>query len=254
MTVDFADPATLAVIIATFVLAGAIKGVIGLGLPIVSVAVLTATLGLPAAMGLLLVPAFVTNLWQAATGGNGRMIFARCWPFLLAATATVWIGALALSNVDLRWLSALLGVLLVVYGAIGLTAFRITVPPRHSTSIGVALGLVNGLFTGMTGSFSVPGVMYLQAIGLPRDALIQAMGMLFTASAAALALALQRNALITSDLALASLASVVPALMGMRLGQAVRQSLSEPAFRRLFHISLSVLGLLIITRALLASG
>jgi len=59
---------------------------------------------------------------------------------------------------------------------------------------------VNGILTGMTGSFVIPGVMFLQAIGLPRDTLIQAMGMLFTASTLALAIALQGNRLLTVEL------------------------------------------------------
>ena len=66
------DPVTLTVVALTFLLAGLVKGVIGLGLPTISLALLTAALGLPQAMALLLVPSFVTNLWQAVAGGKGR--------------------------------------------------------------------------------------------------------------------------------------------------------------------------------------
>lgn len=84
----FDDIATLLAVAATFLVAGAVKGVIGLGLPTVSLALLTVTIGLPQAMAVLLVPSFVTNLWQAASGGNGRVLLARLWPFLVAATVT----------------------------------------------------------------------------------------------------------------------------------------------------------------------
>ncbi len=114
------DPITLTVIIAAFLLAGAVKGVIGLGLPTVSLGLPTAAFDLPTAMALLVVPSFITNLWQATAGGNGRAILHRIWPFLLTATATVWIGAIALTRVDLSLLSGLLGVLLMTYAGLNL--------------------------------------------------------------------------------------------------------------------------------------
>jgi uncharacterized protein len=103
------DPSTVLVVIGTFLLAGAVKGVIGLGLPTVSLALLTVALDLPTAMALLLMPSFVTNLWQSVTGGSAIVILSRLWPFLLMATTTVWIGVLALARLDFTLLTGLLG-------------------------------------------------------------------------------------------------------------------------------------------------
>src|SRR3546814_10582306 len=86
------DSLALAAIAGTFVLAGAVKGVVGFGLPTVSLALLTVAFGLPQAMALMLAPAFVTNLWQALAGGRSLVLLRRLWPFLLMATVTVWLG------------------------------------------------------------------------------------------------------------------------------------------------------------------
>ena len=244
------DLFTLTAIGGTFLIAGMVKGVIGLGLPTVSLALLTVTLDLPSAMALLLVPSFITNLWQAVVGGQGGAILQRIWPFLLLATGTVWIGAIALRQVDLSLLSALLGLLLVIYGVANLAGLRFSLTQHQAAWLGPVLGTVNGVLTGMTGSFVVPGVMFLQAIGLPRDMLIQAMGILFTLSTLALAVALQRNAFVTAELAGLSAAAVPPAIIGMIAGQRLRQNLSEQLFRRTFFIALLVLGTYIIFRAL----
>ncbi|TKT76720.1 sulfite exporter TauE/SafE family protein [Aquamicrobium sp. LC103] len=237
------DSGVLVAVGLTFLLAGMVKGVIGLGLPTVSLALLTATLGLPQAMALLLVPSFATNLWQALSGGNGRTILRRLWPFLVMATVTVWVGALALTRADPALLSGLLGVLLVVYSAINLAGARVTVPAAHEAWLGPVFGATNGVLTGMTGSFVVPGVMYLQAIGLPRDMLVQAMGILFTLSTAALALALGGSGLLNAELGTLSAAALAPALAGMVLGQKIRGRLSETAFRRVLFVGLFILGL-----------
>lgn len=244
------DAFAVVVVGATFVLAGAVKGVIGLGLPTVSLAILAVVFDLPSAMALLLVPSFATNLWQAMAGGQARAIAVRLWPFLLMATATVWIGATALTRVDLALLTALLGALLVVYGGVNLAGVRLAVPARHEAWAGPLIGSANGVLTGMTGSFVVPGVMFLQAIGLPRDMLIQAMGMLFTLSTLALAAALQQADFLTREHAVLSLGAVVPAVAGMVLGQAIRKRLSEQAFRKAFFLALLALGAYILASAL----
>ena len=102
----------------------------------------------------------------------------------------------------------------------------------------------------MTGSFVVPGVIYLQSIGLPRDQMIQAMGLLFSASTLALGITLGSSDLLSRDVALTSAAALIPALIGMVLGGKLRRYLSEDQFRRLFFWALLVLGLYIAANAL----
>ena len=243
------DIFALLAVVGTFLLAGVVKGVIGLGLPTVSLALLTVTVGLPNAMALLLAPSFVTNLWQALAGGNGRAVLRRLWPFLLTATVTVWLGATALTRVDVAWLSALLGALLVVYSTANLAGLRCAITARREAWVGPLAGAANGILTGMTGSFVVPGVLFLQALGLSREALIQAMGMLFTASTLALAVALRGHGFLDVELGVLSAVAVFPAVIGMALGRRLRQRLPEPRFRQVFFVSLLLLGVYIIIKA-----
>ena len=248
------EPLIIFEIAGTFLIAGAVKGIIGLGLPTISLALLTVAINLPHAMALLLVPSFLTNCWQAVVGGSGRVILHRLWPFLLTATATVWLGSSALTRIDPAFLSALLGTLLIAYSTVNLAGFRIKITIRQEAWLGPLVGSANGILTGMTGSFVVPGVLFLQAIGLSRDMLIQAMGMLFTASTVALAIALQRNDILTVELGTMSAAALLPALIGMALGQHIRRSLSEQLFRRIFFVSLLLLGATIIINAFESGG
>jgi uncharacterized membrane protein YfcA len=243
------DLVSMAAIGTAFLLAGTVKGVIGLGLPTVSLGLLTVALDLPTAMALLVVPSFVTNLWQATSGGNGAAILLRIWPFLLMATTTVWLGATALTRLDPALLTALLGALMICYAALNLAGVRLSIPARVEVWAGPLCGAANGILTGMTGSFVVPGVMFLQAIGLARDMLVQAMGMLFTVSTAALALALQRNNFLTAQLGLVSAAALLPALAGMIVGQRVRRRLSEARFRQVLFSAILALGAYIVAHA-----
>tara|TARA_E500000318_G_scaffold35630_1_gene34765 strand:+ start:4850 stop:5596 length:747 start_codon:yes stop_codon:yes gene_type:complete len=246
------DPTLLAAAAATFFLAGTVKGVIGLGLPTITLGLMTLLLDLPSAMALLIVPSLATNLWQASVGGHMREILRKTWPFLLTATVTIWLGAQALSHVELSYLSALLGLLLIAYAAIGLAGFRFSMSARTAFRSGALFGIANGILTGMTGSFMVPGVLYLQATGMPRDVLVQAMGMLFLLSTAALALALGHGAHVDPNLGLASALGLIPAILGMVLGRKIRGYLSEALFRRVFFAGVLLLGLAIAAKAVMS--
>jgi len=230
------EPSTITAIAGAFLIGGVVKGVIGLGLPSVSLALLAVIIDLPSAMALIVVPTFITNVWQGMVGGKGKILLEKLWPFFVMAAVTVWIGAIALTRVDLSWLSALLGVLLIIYSVINLVGFHFRTSPRHEVWLGPLMGSVNGIFMGMTGSSVVPGVIYLQSLGLSRDVLVQAMGMLFMVST------LAQNAFLTVQNGIVSLASLIPALIGMFFGQRIRQNLSESLFRRIFFVSLLLLG------------
>jgi len=239
----------LIIVLLIFLLAGAVKGMIGLGLPTVSLALLTLVTDLPHAMTLLLVPSLFTNLWQAAVGGYGKEIWCRFWPFLLACAAMIWPSSALLRIVDLWQLTALLGGLLLVYGVTSLAGCRLKVARPQERWAGPVLGAINGILTGMTGSFVVPGVLFLQAIDLPRNFLIQAMGTLFAVSTVSLAVAMRGQGYLTMDNGLVSIAGLIPAIVGMWLGQRFRDRLSDDLFKKMFYSALLIVGVYIVIRA-----
>jgi uncharacterized membrane protein YfcA len=245
-----ATPETLTIVAATFLLAGFVKGVTGLGMPTVSLAILTAALGHKTAIALLLVPSFVTNVWQALVGGSLTIILRRLWPLLLTLSLATWAGVAVLAQSRSDVLAALLGLVVVSYAVTGLARIELPQPGHREGWLTPLVGLVSGLLNGMTGVFVVPGVLYLQSLGLSRDAFIQAMGVLFSTSVVALAICLGERQLLSSELALLSSAGVVPALIGMGLGQTVRRRLSEQVFRTIFFSALFSIGAYIMFTAL----
>ncbi|MGK0543907.1 MULTISPECIES: sulfite exporter TauE/SafE family protein [unclassified Halomonas] len=240
---------SLALLALIFVLAGLVKGVLGMGMPTVLLALLTVTLGLPDAMALMLVPTVITNVWQALVGGQLLSLCRRLWGFLLMACVGVWPGVWVLSRVDARWLSLLLGGLLILYAALNLSGRQLRFRGSH-TQAGW-LGACNGLLTGLTGSSVFPGVPFLQSIGLPRDALVQAMGLLFSLSTLSLALALGERELLSVDQLQASCLALLPAGLGMWLGAELRRRLSEARFRQVFLMGLLAMGGYLVIRSLL---
>lgn len=246
------DPGVLLAIFATFIVGGMVKGVIGLGMPTVSLGLLTIAFDLPTAMAIALVPTILTNILQGFTGGRAVQILKRIWPFLLTGMATLWMGTLVLKSVDVDWLTTLLGLVLMTYGTINLAGFSFVLSPRQEAWAGPVVGGINGILAGMTGSTVVPGVMYLQALGFSRDELIQALGLMFSLSALVLAVAMRSNGLLSGELATLSVFAILPAFAGMAFGQRIRSRLSEVLFRRVFFGSLLLLGAYLAFRSIFA--
>ncbi|AZE09081.1 putative membrane protein [Pseudomonas chlororaphis subsp. aureofaciens] len=227
-------------VIGTFVLAGMIKGVIGLGLPTIAMGLLGLAMAPTQAAALLIIPATLTNVWQLAFGGHLRGLLKRLWPMLLAIFIGTGLGSLGIDGG--RWVVRALGAALLLYALSGLLLPTLRLRPRMEAWLGPACGLVTGVITSATGVFVIPAVPYLQALGLHKDELVQALGLSFTVSTLALAAGLYwRGALGGGELS-ASLLALIPALLGMWLGQVLRQRISAVLFKRVFFSGLGLLG------------
>lgn len=236
------QPLLIAAIAATFVVAGLVKGVTGMGLPTVAMGVLGALISPLAAASLLIVPSFVTNVWQLVAGPRVGAVLKQFWPMMLAILLGTVASSSLLTEGNTAVTTGALGAALVVYACYTLFARQLRVPARLEPWLSPAIGLVTGLITGGTGVFVIPAVPYLQSLGLEKDELVQSLGLSFTVSTVALAAGLAlRGAYDPGNLWLSVLA-LVPALIGMWAGQIARNRISPPAFRRWFLVALLVLG------------
>ena len=235
-------PALTLLVIGTFLLAGTVKGVIGLGLPTVAMGLLGLAM-LPAqAAALLIIPSTVTNLWQLAFGGHLSVLLKRLWPLLLLIVLGTGLGTLWLGMGSGAGVVRALGAALLVYALSGLFLPAFKVKPATERWLAPVCGLVTGLITAATGVFVIPAVPYLQALGLNRDQLVQALGLSFSVSTLALAAGLAWRGSLGGGEINASLLALAPALLGMWLGQALRQRISAVLFKRVFFIGMALLG------------
>lgn len=236
--------------VAIFLLAGLVKGVIGMGLPTVAMGLLALVLPPAEAAAIVVVPSLVTNVWQLLAGPRFAALARRLWPMMAGVTVGTIAGAGIIAGDASGLAEACLGAALALYAVIGLSGFKLVVAPHQEWWTAPAVGAATGLVTGATGVFVIPAVPYLQAIGLERDELIQALGLSFTVSTIALALGLLRvDAWQTQSLGLSALA-LVPALAAMQLGQTLRRRIAPARFRTVFFAGLLLLGLYLALRGL----
>ncbi|MGY2805708.1 MULTISPECIES: sulfite exporter TauE/SafE family protein [unclassified Bradyrhizobium] len=227
----------------TFFVAGFVKGVAGMGLPTVSMGVLSAIMPPVSAASLLVIPSFVTNFWQLFTGPNFLGLIKRLWVMMLGILVGTLAGSWLLTSANTVYASVGLGAALIIFAVHGLFAKPLSVPTRFERSLSPVIGLATGLINGATGVFTLPAVPYLQALGLSKNDLIQALGLSFTVSTIALAAGLARGGAFHLGSITLSVLAIIPALLGMHVGTMVRGRISAATFRRWFLILIAILGL-----------
>ncbi|MGX5735505.1 sulfite exporter TauE/SafE family protein [Bosea thiooxidans] len=236
------DTSLLLFITATFVLAGFVKGVIGLGLPTIAVGVLGVVMAPAQAAALLAIPNVATNGWQIATGPKLASTLRRLWPMFAAICVGTWAGAGLLQQEKDGAATLWLGLALMLYALVGLKAAKLRVPPAWEGWLSPVIGFATGIVTAATGVFVLPAVPYLQALGFDKDELVQALGLSFIVSTLALSLGLIGAGALDMTVAGHSLLALIPALAGMGAGQFIRNRISAGTFRLCFFAGLLALG------------
>jgi len=229
-------------IAAAFLLAGFVKGVIGLGLPTVSMGLLAVSMPPVQALTIVIIPAIVTNIWQTFVGPYLRDIVRRLWPLMLGTAIGIWSAAGLLTGPYARYGTIVLGILLVIYAITSLVKVAFTVAPAHEKWVGGIVGLVTGVVAAATGVQVIPSMPFMQSIGMEKEELVQALGVFFTVATLAQAFNLTSAGLLNASTALPGVIAMVAAFSGMFIGQAVRLRMQPDTFRRWFLIAMMLLG------------
>ncbi len=221
-----------------FIAAGLVKGVTGMGLPTVAMGLLGLLMPPQAAAALLVLPSLLTNLWQLLAGPALAQIVRRLWLMMTGIIIGTLAGSSLLIGLNPRWSALALGAALIVYaGKMALCSPVFQVSGRVEKWLSPLMGGLTGVITGATGVFVIPAVPWLQALGFRRDELVQALGLSFTLSTLALAAGLALHDGWHDDAWLLSALALLPALLGMWLGQRIRSRLARSAFVRAFCCS-----------------
>ena len=232
---------TLALVATVFLAAGLVKGLCGLGLPTLSMALLGLAIPPASAAALMVLPALITNVAQCL-GPHWRALLRRLWPMWLGTVlATVFCPLPALGS-DSNTGRHVMAAVLAAYGLWGLSKPKLPNLGRYPLLAGSIAGLLSGLLTAATGVFVMPMVPYLQALRLGKAELMQAMGISFTLATLALALRLSGAATVASVDLRASAIALFTALVGMGLGNRLLGRLQPAVFQRILYGVFLVLG------------
>ncbi len=221
-----------AILAAAFVVGGIVKGTIGFGLPLVTIALMANVVPAKEAIGISVLPTFASNLLLLLEAKQPRAVIRRHAAVLVMLPVGVTAGALSVRAIDGQTLLLGLGVVVIAFVVLDTLQLRLTISPSFERLSGGTAGFIGGLFGGLSGVFAPPLVLHLLGIGLDRAAYIAAIGILWTTASSLMTIAFGAVDLLTPSLALVAAGLIVPMAAGMALGRAVRLKLNPVWFRR----------------------
>ena len=247
--VDVGATALLACAIA-MVAGGTVKGVVGIGLPLVSLPVMATFIPIPKAIALLLLPSFATSVWQTFRGGLFIPSARRFWPLLLGMAIGTPISVRMLASFDVKVLYLILGTIVSVFATLLHRRLVLPVSPRAEPWAGPVVGAASGLVGGLSMLFGPVYAMYLAGLRLGKEQFVAVIALANVWATIVLATSMARVNLFGGTDFAASLLALIPSFGGLAVGQWPRGQINEDRFRKTLAVVLFVIGLNLIRKAL----
>lgn len=235
---------------ACFLLAGTVKGVVGIGLPTTAIGLMTLWIDPRIAIALTLLPMTFSNAWQVFRMGKIRSSLRNYWLFAVVLFIGVGLTTLLSKDVPQNVLTGILGAIIIVFSLVNLVRDFPALPDRFDRPAQVLMGVFAGIMGGLTAVWGPPMIMYLTAMRKPKDEFVRATGFLIFVGSVPLLLGYIRNGFMTADLTWAGLAMLIPTLAGFTLGEALRSRMSGDVFRKTLLYVFLLLGLNLLRRSI----
>jgi len=215
---------------------GVVKGLVGIGIPLVSLSLLSLFLPLADAVVLMPVPIIVANVWQSVARGYFVPALRRFWPLVLAMFVGTVIGAHVFASLDSASLNLMVGALVVVFSLSGFVNPDLQLPARFERRLGVVAGALAGLMGGVSALFGPALILYLTSLKLDRETFVGMIGTLYLCSAMMLVVMFGSLGVMSQAELIESAIASVPLILGVWAGERFRGRIREPLFRKLLLV------------------
>lgn len=231
---------------------GFVKGAVGFAMPLIMISAFSAFLPPELALAGLILPTLVTNIsqafrqgWQAALG-----TLQLYWRMIAATVVLIVISAQFVGVIPKAAFLFGLGLPVTLFAGAQLLGRSLALRLEHRTRAEWVLGAVGGLYGGVSGVWGPPVLIYLLSIGADKRESLRMQGVIFLIGAAVLLAAHLQSGVLNTQTLPFSAALVLPAALGMALGQWVQDRLDQARFRRWTQGLLVLTGLNLMRQAL----
>jgi len=240
----------LIVISSIYLIAGIVKGIMGFGLPIITMSLLPFFVSIETAIVLSAIVQPATNVFQFYLAKHWAEAFETAKPVIVALVIGVFVGAWLLSIVNSSILLVLAGATITLHSIYQLLGARFVFPPEKRKISGYGFGFIAGVVGVLTSLNGWAFVIYLIACEANRNLFRSTVALLFLISGTLISTSFWATGLLTGELLAIGVMMLVPAFGGMWIGEHVGAQLSNEGFRKLVLGALSIIGIVILFRGL----
>ncbi len=219
------------------------KGVTGIGLPLVAVPVMSLVIDISFAVALMPMAILLSNIRQIFVSRMIKHSFKRYWPVIVMIPIGTLIGVSVLANASASTLRLIIGIIVVVFSTV--TSFQPVwrLPPSKEKFVAPFTGLTSGVIGGIASFFAPPLIMYLLALNVDKDEFVGGIGLMYLTGGIVMIIGLLLFGIIgLVGLGWSALAAL-PVLAGQHVGSMIRAYVNEQMFKRVVIALLFVAGL-----------
>jgi uncharacterized protein len=241
-TLYFEQANIIAAVLCSLIVAGFLKGLIGIGMPVVALPLLSLFIDVKSAAMLLSMPLIFSNLPQALEGGKTGRSLMQLMPVILGMIPGLFLGVRALLTLDANVAKIITGLVLMGVGGVTLLAPKLQLQSRLLLPTGITFGFFGGILGGVA---AMPGpfvFIFLLARGLRGKAFTKEASLYLVVSAGLLAILLTASRQFSWLDVLVSLAAMLPVMLGMYVGKHIRDKIEAETFKKLVLIAVIATG------------
>ena len=230
---SFEHASIIAAVACSLIVAGFLKGIIGVGMPIVALPLLSLFIDVKSAAMLLSMPLVFSNLPQALEGGKTGRCLMQLTPVLLGMIPGLFLGVRVLLALDANVARMIAGLVLIGVGGMTLLAPKLQLQPRLVLPAGIAFGFFGGILGGLAAMSGPLVFIFLLAKGLRGQAFTKEASLFLVVSSAFLAVLLTASREFSWIDVSVSTGAMLPVAVGMYAGQHMRDKIAPETFRKL---------------------
>lgn len=240
----------LVVIVATYFIAGLIKGTLGIGFPTAAIALSATVIDARTAIATVVIPMCLINAWQIYRSGHLFEVLMKNWRLVLTMMISIGIFSVISVDVPIRWLTLMLGIITSSFAVLSLWRSPPQLPARFDSIAQLITGSISGVIGGLAGIWAPPIIVYLSSRRVSTAVFVQTVGVLLFIGSAILLAGYIRNGMIHSGNALLSTSLLLPAIAGFTVGEHLRKKIASDTFQKLVLLFFLILGLNFVRRAI----
>src|ERR1700687_1356867 len=150
-TLYFEQASIIAAVVFSLIVAGLLKGIIGVGMPVVALPLLSLFIDIKSAAMLLSMPLIFSNVPQALEGGKTGRCLMQLMPVILGMIPGLFLGVRILLALDANVAKIIAGLVLMGVGGVTLLAPKLQLQSRLVSPTGITFGFLGGVLGGIGG-------------------------------------------------------------------------------------------------------
>ena len=234
------DYLTLTYILFGLVLSGSVKGIFGIGFPVVAMAILPLFITPITAITVIALPIVVTNIQQLFSEKEWKRIIFKYKYMAISMMLASFLSSQILTQISVDLIYAIIGFALALFAIYSL--FNFTLPITSQPVWQIFSGASSGLLSGMTGIQST-AIIYFASLSISKNEFVGAVGYIFLVGGLGLSVGLINNNLLNSNSAIISVVAILFSVIGFKIGSLLRPYISSILFKKMLFVIMLLIGI-----------